>query len=307
MARDFHAMRFHEYGGSDKLVLDLIRPPVLKADEVLIEVRFAGVNPIDWKIRSGYLRDFMPVTLPFTPGIDVSGIVAEIGSEVKNFKKGQAVFGVANGGYAEYAVAASGDIVPIPDGLSFETAATVPIGALTAWKATEDGGVKKGQTVAIQGAAGGVGQFAVQFCRLKGANVVGIASTDNLAFVKSLGADKVVDYRKSSAESEIKDADVVIDTVGGESLERAYGMLKKGGILVTIAGQISEEKAKQRGVKALTSGRGPTELLKQIAELLARKTIRSEVGKVFPLAEAKAAQDLSQAGHGRGRIVLKVQ
>ncbi len=307
MARDFNAIRIHEYGGSEKLTMDRLQPPALKANEVLIEVHYAGVNPVDWKIRAGYLKDFMPVSFPYTLGIDVSGVIAEIGPAVKSLKKGQSVFGVANGAYAEYAVAAAGDVVPIPDGLSFEVAAAVPVGALTAWKAVEDSGVKKGQTVVIQGAAGGVGQFAVQFSRLKGAKVIGAASTDNVAFVKALGADKVIDYTKGSVESAIKDVDVFIDTVGGEALEKAYGLVKKGGTLVTIAGKVSDEKAKEHGIKALVSGRGPAELLKKIADLLAKKTIRVEIGKIFPLAEAKAAQDLSQTGHGRGRIMLKVQ
>jgi NADPH:quinone reductase-like Zn-dependent oxidoreductase len=249
----------------------------------------------------------MPVPLPFTPGIDVSGIVADIGSGVTSLKKGQAVFGIANGGYAEYAVAKAADVVPKPDNLSFELAATVPIGALTAWKALEDAGIKSGQIVVVQGAAGGVGLFAVQFARLKGAKVIGTASAGNAAFVKGLGAEKVVDYKKASVESEIKDVDVVIDAVGGDALEKSYGLLKKGGTLVSVAGQVSEEKAKEHGIKALGSGRGPAELLKQIAEMLTKKSIRCEVGRIFPLAEAKAAQDLSQTGHGRGRILLQVK
>jgi NADPH:quinone reductase-like Zn-dependent oxidoreductase len=307
MEKDFRAIRFHEYGPSDRLVLDTIPRPDLKADEVLVEVHFAGVNPVDWKIRAGYLKDYMPVPLPYTLGIDFSGIIADIGSEVKNFQKGQAVFGIASGAYAEYAVAKAADIVSKPDSLSFELAATVPVGALTGWKAVEDAGVKNGQTVVVQGAAGGVGLFAVQFARLKGAKVIGTASSDNAAFVKGLGADKVVDYKKDASVSEIKDADAVIDAVGGEALEKSYSLLKKGGTLVSVAGQVSEEKAKEHGIKALGSGRGPAEHLKQIAELLTKKSIRSEVGRIFPLAEAKAAQDLSQTGHGRGRILLQVK
>jgi NADPH:quinone reductase-like Zn-dependent oxidoreductase len=307
MAVNFRAIRFHEYGASDRLVLETISLPALKAGEVLVEVRFAGVNPIDWKLRAGYLKDFMPVTFPYAPGIDFSGVVAELGPGVKNLSKGQAVFGIAKGSYAEYAIAAAGDIVPKPENLSFEQAAAVPVAALTAWKALEDAGVQKGQTIAVLGAAGGVGMFAVQFARLKGAKVIGTASAANSAYVKSLGADRVVDYKKDAGESGIKDVDVVIDAVGGEALDNAYGFLRKGGTLVTVAGQASAEKAKERGIKALGSGRGPTDLLKPIAELLAKESVHAEVGKIFPLAEAKAAQDLSQTGHGRGRILLKMK
>jgi len=306
MSEQMKAIRFHEYGGSEKLVLETIPRPVPSATEILIKVHFAGVNPIDWKIRAGLLKNFMPVQLPSVPGIDVSGTIEELGSEVKTLKKGQAVFGVAKGAYAEYAIALASDVTAKPDNLSFELAATLPVGALTGWKAVEDAGIKTGQTVVVQAAAGGVGLFAVQFARTKGAKVIGTASSANLEFVKSLGAEKSVDYTKGLLETEIKDADVVIDTVGGETLENSYRLLKKGGVLVTVAGQISEEKAKEHGVKALRSGRGPTENLKMIGEMAAAKTLRAEVGKVFPLAEAGAAQDLSQTRHGRGRIVLKV-
>jgi hypothetical protein len=183
MSQDYKAIRFHEYGGSDKLLLETVPRPVLKADEVLIEVHFAGVNPVDWKIRSGYLKDFMPVALPFIPGIDVSGVVVETGSDVKGIRKGQAAFGIGKGTYAQYALATEGEIVPKPDGLSFEMAATVPVAALTAWKAVADSGAKKGLSVMIQGAAGGVGLFAVQFAALKGAKVIGTAS-EGLGFPK---------------------------------------------------------------------------------------------------------------------------
>jgi NADPH:quinone reductase-like Zn-dependent oxidoreductase len=307
MGKEIRAVRFHEYGDSKKLILESLPLPEPKADEVLVEVHYAGVNPVDWKIRAGYLKDFMPVPLPFGPGIDFSGVIAEVGSAVKDLKKGQAVFGIAKGAYAEYAIAAAGDVVPKPDQLGFDVAATVPVGALTAWKALDDAGVKSGQTVAVLGAAGGVGMFAVQFAKLRGAKVVGTASSENLAYVKALGAEKVVDYAKGPLGAEIKDVDAVIDAVGGETLEGAYGLLKKGGTLVSVAGQVSAEKASERGVKALGSGRGPASLLKGIAELLAKKSVRSEVGKVFPLAEAGAAQDLSQTRHGKGRILLKVK
>jgi NADPH:quinone reductase-like Zn-dependent oxidoreductase len=261
MPAEIKVIRFHEYGGPEKLVLETIARPAPKAGEVLIKVHFAGVNPVDWKFRAGHLKDFMPLQLPFVPGMDVSGIIEELGPDVKGLKTGQAV---------------------------------------------EDAGVKRGQTVAVLGAAGGVGLFAVQFARGKGAKVVGTASAANLEYVKALGADRAVDYAKGPLEMEIKAMDVVIDTVGGETLEKANGLLAKGGVLVTMAGQVSEEKAKAQGVKALSSRRGPTDKLKMIGEMAAAKSLRAEVGKVFPLAEARAAQELSQTRHGRGRIIVKV-
>jgi NADPH:quinone reductase-like Zn-dependent oxidoreductase len=249
----------------------------------------------------------MPIQLPFVPGADLSGVIAETGSGVKSLKKGQAVFGIGKGTYARFAVASEGDLVPVPEGLSFEEAAAVPLSALTAWQAVADSGAAKGLTVVIQGAAGGVGAYAVQFAAMKGAKVIGTASAGNLDFVKSLGAAKAVDYSLDSLEAELRGADIVIDLVGGKALEAAYGLPKKGGTLVTIAGQISEEKAKASGVRALGSGRGPTAHLKEIADLLARKELRAEVGRVFPLAQAGEAQDLSQTGHGRGRILLRME
>ena len=306
MAQEMTAVRFHEYGGSDKLIVEKIVRPQPKAGEVLIKVQYAGVNPIDWKFRAGYLKDYMPIQLPYTPGLDVSGTIEEIGPGVTGLKKGEAVFGLAQGGYAEYAIAKAGEVAAKPDGLSFEIAATLPVGALTAWKTVEDAGVKAGQTVVIQGAAGGVGIFAVQMARQKGARVIGTTSTANVDFVKSLGADQVVDYKKGPVEAAVKDVDAVIDTVGGNVLENSYQLLKKGGVLVTIADRPSEERAKALGVKALMSGRGSPVHLKAIADAVANKTIKAESRKVFPLKEARAAHDLSQTGHGRGRIVLKV-
>jgi NADPH:quinone reductase-like Zn-dependent oxidoreductase len=307
MSNDYKAIRFHEYGASDRLVLESIPRPTLKADEVLVEVHYAGVNPVDWKIRAGYLKDYMPLALPAIPGIDVAGVVVELGPAAKRFSLGQAVFGVSKGGYAEYAVASEKDLVAKPDKLGFDLAATVPVGALTAWKAIEDSGVGLGQTVVIQGGAGGVGLFAVQLARLKGAKVIGTASAGNLAFIASLGADKAVDYKSPSLAAELGGADVLVDLAGGEALEKAYGLVRKGGVLVTVAGQVSAEKAAQAGITALVSGRGPADLLVPIAKLLAEGKLRCEVAKVFPLAEAKAAQELCQSGHGRGRIVLKVR
>jgi NADPH:quinone reductase-like Zn-dependent oxidoreductase len=307
MAQDFLAVRFHEYGPSDRLLLEKVTRPALKPTEVLVEVHYAGVNPIDWKIRSGYLKEYMPVPLPFTPGIDFSGVVAELGSAVEHLRVGQEVFGIGRGSYAEFTVAEAGDVLAVPAALGLEKAAAVPVAALTAWKMVEDAGVKGGMSVVVQGAAGGVGLFALQFARPKGASVTGVASAGNADFVRGLGAERVVDYKKGPLEAEIRDADVVLDTVGGETLEKSYALLKKGGVVVSVAGQVSEAKATERGVRALGSGRGPTEHLKEIAALFEKKSLRLEIGKVFPLAEAKAAQDLSQTGHGRGRILLKVK
>lgn len=305
MSQTMRTVRFHEYGESKKLVTESVPRPEPKENEVLVKVHFAGVNPVDWKLRSGMYKDFMPVNFPSTPGREFSGVVEEVGSGVKQFSSGRQVFGPGNGTYSEYIVVPASDIAPVPKGMDLETAATVPLGALTAWHVVEDADPKAGQTVVVIGAAGGVGLFATQFARMKGAKVIGVASTANQDFVKSLGAEPV-DYKAGPVASKVKDADIVIDTAGGNALEEAYALVKKGGLLLTVAGMVSEEKAKDLGISARSSGNKGAAPLGRIAELLSAGKLVTEVEKVFPLAEAAAAQDRSQTGHGRGRILLKV-
>jgi NADPH:quinone reductase-like Zn-dependent oxidoreductase len=304
MSKTYKAIQFHAYGGSDVLKLETLPLPAPGAGEVLIKVHFAGVNPIDWKLRSGAYHAFMPVTFPANPGIDVSGVIEEIGPGVTAWKKGQAVLGAARGSYAEFALAKASDVVAKPEGLSFETAASLPVGALTAWQLVEEAGVTAGQRVLVQGAAGGVGLFAVQFAKLRGAHVLGSSSSANVAFVKGLGTEEALDYSKGPLN--VKNLDVVIDTVGGAVLDTSYALLKKGGVLVTPAGQPSAEKAKSHGITAKSVNRGPIAALSVIADLVAAKKVVSEIQKIFPLAQASLSHELSQGGHGRGRILLKI-
>ncbi len=301
------AVRYHDYGGPEVLVLEHVPCPQPQADQVLVRVLAAGVNPADWKRRAGLYKGFMQATLPLTPGLEAAGIVEAVGPGVTQFRKGQAVYGTFTGAYAEFALAAAGDLLVKPANLTFEEAASVPVGALTAWQAVvEVARVEKGQRVLVHGAAGGVGLYAVQFARWKGAAVIGTASTTNLEFVRSLGAEKVIDYTAGPFEDAVHDMDVVVDTVGGDLPERSLNVLHPGGIFVTVAGRPAPEMGKAQGVQALSAGRAPVEKLSQISELLESKQIRPVVGKIFPLSEARQAQVLSQTGHGRGRIVLHV-
>lgn len=301
------AISIQDYGGPESLKLESVARPEPKAGEVLVRIKAAGVNPIDWKLRAGYLKAFMPVTFPWIPGIDAAGIVESVGAGVTAFKPGQAVFGLFGGAYAEYALASAGDLAPKPERLSFEEAATIPVPALTAWKALiEDGQVSAGQRVLILGAAGGVGSFAVQLARWKGADVIVTGSPDNADFLRALGAETVIDYRSQAFEQELRDIDLVLDAVGGETLDRAYAVVKRGGLLLTIAGQVSPEKAQARGIRAQVTGRGPADRLKQIMELIELGKLKLRVGTTFPLAEARKAHELGQTGHGKGRIVLRV-
>jgi NADPH:quinone reductase-like Zn-dependent oxidoreductase len=302
-----HAISIPDYGGPEALELKSVARPEPKAGEVLVRIMAAGVNPIDWKLRAGYLKAFMPLTFPWTPGIDAAGIVESVGAGVSAFKPGQAVFGLFTGAYAEYALAPAGDLILKPERLSFEEAATIPVPALTAWKALiEDGRVSAGQRVLILGAAGGVGIFAVQLARWKGADVIVTGSQDNADFLRSLGAETVIDYRSRAFEQELRDIDLVLDTVGGETLDRAYTVVMRGGLLLTIAGQVSQEKAQAQGIRAQVTGRGPADRLKQLVELIELGKLKLRVGVTFPLAEARKAHELGQTGHGKGRIVLRV-
>lgn len=303
------AVRFHDYGPADALVVEEVPRPEPKAGEVLVRVHAAGVNPVDWKIRRGDLRAFRPLPLPAIPGSDLAGVVEAVGPGAEAFAPGQAVFGSGSGAYAQYAVAPAGNLAAKPGSLDFEQAAAVPIGARTAWTAIFDAaGLTAGQRLLVRGAAGGVGLFAVQLGRWKGAHVIGVASAANADFVRSLGAAEVVDYAAVPIEQSARDVDVALDTVGGPGAAGLLETVKPGGVIVSIAGQVPEEAAQRRGVRVARAAPPPSlgDLLRQIAGLIEAGTVAPVVGRVFHLEEAAQAQRLSESGHGRGRIVLRV-
>jgi len=300
------AIRAHDYGSPEVLMLEQAPHPEPKADEVLIRVKAAGVNPADWKYLSGAYKQFMPLQFPLTPGMEGSGMIEAVGANVTSFKKGDEVYGIVTGGYAEYALAKANDLQPKPANLTFEGAASLPVGALTAWGAVETAKVKSGQRVLVHGAAGGVGAYVVQLARWKGAHVTGTASTGNIEFARSLGAENVIDYSAVRFETVVHDMDVVIDTVGGELVERSFQVLRPGGVFVTVAGRPAEDAGKAQKITALSAGRASPENLKQISELIEAKQLKPVTGAVFPLADARQALEMSQTGHGRGRIILTV-
>ena len=248
------AVMINKYGDESVLHYSDVERPDPKVDEVLVKVHVAAVNPADWKIRDGMGEQF-GFKLPLILGGDIAGTVEEVGDGVENFKKGDAVYGMTlsslSGGYAEYAIAKADAIALKPESLSFEEAAAIPIGALTAWQAMFDlANLSSGQRILITGASGGVGSMAVQLAKAKGAIVIGTASGKNEQFVRDLGADEFVDYTAQPFEEVVKDVDVLFDTVGGDTLERSFQTLKKGGFLVTSVQTPSEEKAKEFGVTA---------------------------------------------------------
>jgi len=303
------AVRFHEYGDPSVLRVDEVPRPRPGAGEVLVEVRAAGVNPFDWKLRSGGLQAFLPVELPHVPGLELAGTVAELGPGVTEFSLGDDVFGRAQGAYAEYAIAPAQSIARKPEVLSFVEAATLPNGGITAWWGLfKIAGLESGQRLLVQGGAGGVGGLAVQLGRWKGAHVIATASTANLDFVRSLGANEVVDYSVSRFEEAVGDVDVVLDTVGGDVTDRSWSVLRKGGILVSAAGMPQPERAEQHGVRTsgVRAGADVRPILEQLAALVVDGKLKPHVGERFPLADVEAAQRASETGHGRGRIVLEV-
>jgi len=310
--RTIQAIRVHRYGGPEELQLEQIPCPVPQEGEVLVRVHATGVLPAEWKVRQGFFQRFRPASFPYIPGSALAGVVEEVGLGVTQFQEGQAVFGrTPNGAYAEYATAPIDTLALKPATLRFDEAATISGGATTAWAALfETGALRSGQRVLIHAAAGGVGSFAVQLARWKGAHVIGTASTANVEFVRSLGADVVLDYTDMPFEQSIHDVDLVLDTIGGETLERSLEVIKPGGTLVSLLEQPPQERARECGIRAVSITAAPpfpsTRLLQMIAQLLEEGQLKAIVGKTFPLHEARQAHELSQTGHGRGRIVLHI-
>jgi NADPH:quinone reductase-like Zn-dependent oxidoreductase len=301
------AIQTHDYGGPEVLVLEQAPRPDPNPDQVLIRLKAAGVNPADWKYRSGMFKQFMPLTFPWTPGLEGSGIVEAVGANVTTFKKGDEIYGIVNSSYAEYALASAKEVQPKPVELSFEEAASIPVGFLTAWGAVVDtANVQAGQRVLVHGAAGGTGLYAVQLAKWKGAHVTGTASAGNHALARSLGADDMIDYNATRFETILKDIDVVIDTVGGDLSKRSFQVIRPGGIFVTVAGMLPEDAGEKRNIRAVRAGRASPDHLKEASELIQAKLIKPVVGKVFTLAEARQAQELSETRHGRGRILLRI-
>lgn len=300
------AARIHDYGDANQIKVESVERPEPKAPEVLVQIKAAGVNPADWKMREGYFKQFLPLPMPWIPGMEAAGIVKAVGSEVKSRQVGDRVYGTFGNSYAEYVVVPENETFLMPEQISFEQAAAVPVGALTAWQAVvEEAEVKPGQRVLVQGGAGGVGVYAVQLAKWKGAHVTATTSTANVDYVRSLGADKVIDYLTTSFEDVVKEVDVVIDTVGGELVKRSMHVIKDGGIFVTVAARVDPEMGAAHNVRATSARRADSNKLEQISDLLASKKLKAETGQVFLLAQAKQAQEKSQTGHGRGRIVLK--
>jgi NADPH:quinone reductase and related Zn-dependent oxidoreductases len=306
------AVRIHTFGGPEVLTYEDAPKPTPGAGEALVRVRAAGVNPVDWKAREGWVEGLWKHTLPLILGWDVCGVVEAVGEGVTEVKPGDEVYTNADprrdGAYAQYCVVRAATLGPKPKSLSFTQAGGLPIVALTAWQSLFGAaGLEAGQTVLIHAAAGGVGSMAVQFAKWKGAQVIGTASARNHDFVRGLGADEVIDYTTTRFEDHVKDVDVVFDTVGKAVQQRSWQTLKPGGYLVAIVNDADQEQAQKHGVRAshVFSDPNPADLT-AIADLFDTGAVKPTVSEVLPLHEARRAHEQSEGGHVRGKIVLEV-
>ena len=329
------AIRLHAFGGPEVLRYEDAPKPQLKAGEVLVRVHAAGINPPDWYLRDGYRTlppEWQPpVALPAIPGSDISGVVEAVAADVANFAVGDEVFGMVrfpsfgdSAAYAQYVAAPASDLARKPAGIGHVGAAATPMALLTAWQFLIALGHDQpnplqaqrhvpvtldGKTVLVNGAAGGVGHFAVQLAKWRGARVIAVASGGHEAFLRDLGADEFIDYTKVTPEDAAQDVDLVLDTVGGPATGRFLRTLKRGGALYPVypLGYTGADEAAKAGFTVSTTQvRSNGAQLAELAVLLDAKTIRVGIDSTFPLAEARAAHERAANGHIRGKIVLTV-
>jgi NADPH:quinone reductase-like Zn-dependent oxidoreductase len=304
-------IRITRFGGPEVLDLESIPVPKPGKGELLVKVAAAGVNPVDFKIRAGKYPAVEQDKLAFIMGRDVAGTVVEVGGSGSRFATGDAVIampGIGRGGYAEYAVVKVTEAAKKPESLDVVEAGAVPLAALTAWQGLfTHGHLKSGQRLLVQGGSGGVGHFAIQFAKAKGAHVITTASAAHIDFLRRLGADQVIDYEAQRFEEIVAEADVVFDLIGGEVQERSWQVLKKGGVLVSTLNEPSKEKAAAagtRGMRYTVTESG--EDLRAIIELIDAGQVKPVVTKTYQLGEAAAAQQFLEHEHPAGKVVLSI-
>jgi NADPH:quinone reductase-like Zn-dependent oxidoreductase len=302
------AIRIHEYGDASTLNLEDTPQLTVEHDQLLVKIRDAGVNPIDWKIRAGYLKERMPSVFPLTMGQDFAGEVAELGQGTSAFALGDRVFGFAQGTYAEYAVAQSSTIAAMPESMAFDVAASLPTPGSTALQLVRDVvGAKAGMRILIHGAAGSVGSLAVQIAKHLGARVIGTATGPDISYLRILGVEEAIDYKLERFEDSVSEADAVIDLVGGDTLARSYAVVKKGGVIATTVQRIDEAVAQRAGIRGfqVVMKRNAADLT-ALAELVDMGRVKPRLGQTLPLTQAREAQQLSETGKAMGKVILKV-
>jgi alcohol dehydrogenase len=311
------AAQMKGYGSSDEVIEineNVPAPNDPSAGKVLVKIKVAGINPIDWKIREGYMQQMVPLQFPSPLGMDFSGIIEKVGQGVSEFRQGDEVYGQASilsggsGAFAEMALANADAIAHKPKSLSPQEAAGLPLVGVSAWQAlVETIGLQKNQKILIHGGAGGIGSVAIQIAKHLGSYVATTVSTNDKQFAKELGADEIIDYKTQTFEELIRDYDAAFDTIGGETYSRSFKVLKRGGIIVSMLEQPNQELMKQFGVKAIFQfTQVNRDRLTKLAQWVDQNNIRVNVDKTFSLEEAGKALDYQRDVHPRGKVVLAI-
>lgn len=306
------AVRIYAYGGRDQLKYEDAPMPQIGDKDVLVRVVASSINPVDWKVREGYLKEMLPLNFPVVLGWDVSGVVEAIGKSVSAFKPGDAVYSRPNiardGTYAEFIAIDESEIAFKPKTIAHGSAASLPLAGITAWDVlVKAGQIKAGDRVLIHAASGGVGSLAVQLAKARGAYVIATTSGKNSALVKSLGADEIIDYRQQAFEQVVRDINIVFDTLGGEVQEKSWQVLSPNGILVSIVSPPPAERAAAHKVRSAFVFIGPdAQVLAELATLVDAGKIRPLIAAEFALEDITKAHALSESGHAVGKIVLQV-
>lgn len=309
------AAQLVEYGSETGIKIhDDVPTPEAGDGHVLVEVWAAGVNPFDWKLGDGLYREFIPLELPAILGGDCAGKVVALGTNVTGLEIGQSVYGMANaasgqGSFADFTIVKASQLVAKPQGLDFQTAAALPLAAISAWQALVDHmNIQAHQKILIHGGGGGIGSLAIQIAHHLGAHVATTASARDEAFVKDLGADEVIDFKTQDFSQLLKDYDAVFDTVGSDTNQKSYQVLKPGGALVSMVQPVDEARAKQYSVVYTQQSTKPTrERLASITTLVEKGRLKVHVDKIFPLEQTAAALTYVKTGHPRGKVVIQVK
>jgi len=314
------AVTIDHFGGVDEMHWSDLPTPEPKGNEVQIEVAYTSVNPVDWKIREGRLQDFFPYQFPIIPGWDAAGTISALGDSVENYQVGDEIYSYCRkptvqwGTYAQYVCMNEKDVALKPETLSFAEAASIPLVGLTAWQGLFDNAkLQKGQSILIHAGAGGVGSMAIQFAKVTGAKVYTTASREKHDYVKSLGADVAIDYKvedfvEKMRELEPDGVNAVYDCVGGEALEKSFDIVKEGGRLISVVSKVDSKKTREKnifGTMMIVSPNGAQ--LKEIAKLFDRGKLKPPHLTELSLDEFTKAHQMSQDGHTKGKIVLRVK
>lgn len=308
---DNHAVCLPRFGHSDVLSIEPVSVPQPHGDEILVKVAAASVNPVDFKTREGHFPPVPQDALPIILGRDLAGTVAALGYDAPaGLCEGQGVFaliGTDRGAQADYVLVRRDELALVPPGLDMVQAAAVPLASMTAWQGLFDhGGLQAGQRVLIHGGAGGVGHFAVQLAKAKGAYVIATCSGADLEYARDLGANEVIDYKAERFEDRVCDVDVVFDLVGGDTQDRSWSVLREGGIMVSTLQEPDAAKAAAHRARSAPRYMAQPDAgqLGQIADLIASGKVRVTVSQTYPLDQVQAAQDRLKQGHLRGKMVL---